>query len=61
MWKYRTLDDGTTKVTVHLDASAPSSLVLPVVTGRAAGAPLPACGVLRGQPCRGYVAAANGG
>jgi predicted acyl esterase len=30
----------------------PSTVVLPVVDGLTAPTPLPACGVLRGQPCR---------
>lgn len=60
-WKHRTIDDGDTQVTVTSSAASPSSLVLAVVADRRAGAPLPACGSLRGQPCRRYVPAANGG
>ena len=37
-----------------------SRAVLPVVSGVDVPTPLPACGSLRGQPCRNYVAAANG-
>ena len=61
LWKWDTIDDGTTKVTVHSTVAEPSALVLPVIQRRTAGAPLPACGVLRGQPCRAYVPATNGG
>lgn len=61
LWTYRTVDDGTTEVTVHSTVDAPSALVLPVVEGRAAGGPLPACDTLRGQPCRRYVPTANAG
>jgi predicted acyl esterase len=39
----------------------PSRVVLPVVPGVAAPPGLPPCPGLRGQPCRTYVAAANGG
>ena len=34
----------------------PSRVVLPVVSGVTVPTPLPACGALRGQPCRTYVA-----
>ncbi len=37
-----------------------SRAVLPVVSGVDVPTPLPECGSLRGQPCRNYVAAANG-
>jgi hypothetical protein len=40
---------------------AASRLVLPVVTGGGHPAALPACPGLRGQPCRTYVPASNGG
>jgi predicted acyl esterase len=39
----------------------PSRLVLPVVGGIQAPAALPPCPALRGQPCRTYQPAANGG
>jgi hypothetical protein len=61
LWTFRTIDHGTTRVTITHDAAHPSALVLPVVPGRVAGAPRPPCGVLRGQPCRDSVAASNGG
>ncbi len=38
------------------DVDHPSRLVLPVVSGIAVPATAPACGALRGQPCRPYVA-----
>lgn len=61
LWKFQTIETGETKVRVELGGTTPSSLVLPVVVGERAGAPLPACGVLRGQPCRPYIQATNGG
>jgi hypothetical protein len=42
-------------------AAMPSRVVLPVVEGVAAPPALPPCPGLRGQPCRSYEAAANGG
>ncbi len=42
-------------------AAQPSKIVLPVVPNPAPPAELPACPSLRGQPCRDYVAAGNGG
>lgn len=61
VWEFRTIDNGET-VTVANDAAHPSKLVLPVVTGVEvpASAP-PACGSLRGEPCRTWVKASNGG
>ena len=60
VWEFRTISAGET-VTIAYDADHPSQLVLSVVPV-AVGAPAPAaCGALRGQPCRDYVAAANGG
>ncbi|MFN8021954.1 MAG: CocE/NonD family hydrolase [Acidimicrobiales bacterium] len=61
VWVFDTLSDGETVTVVHDDAH-PSALVLPVVpdVDLASGAP-PACGALRGQPCRAYEPAANGG
>jgi uncharacterized protein len=60
IWEFRTISAGET-ITIAHDAEHPSQIVLsvvPVVVG--APAP-PACGSVRGQPCRTYVAAANGG
>ena len=59
LWRWKTIDDGSTEVTVHSSTTAPSALVLPVVAGAKAGGPLPACNTLRGQPCRTYVPTAN--
>ena len=61
VWEFKTLDKGET-VTIANDAQHPSRLVLPVVPGIDVPkvAP-PACGSLRGQPCRTWVKAANGG
>jgi uncharacterized protein len=61
VWAFRTIDNGET-VTVATDAEHPSKLVLPVVTGvEVPVAAPPACGSLRGEPCRTWVKAANGG
>lgn len=63
IWEFATLASGET-VTIGHDIDRPSRLVLPVVTTSAAAiasAPAPACGSLRGQPCRAWVPAANGG
>jgi predicted acyl esterase len=61
VWQFDTIDNGET-VTIAYDAQHPSKLVLPVVPGVdvPAAAP-PACGSLRGEPCRPWVKAANGG
>lgn len=42
-------------------AAQPSKIVLPVVPNPTPPAELPPCPSLRGQPCRDYVAAGNGG
>jgi predicted acyl esterase len=64
-WSFRTIDDGSTTVEVLHDAEHPSSIVLAVVPLDALSTALPpapaACGALRGQPCRPYEPAANGG
>jgi hypothetical protein len=61
VWEFRTIDNGET-VTIAHDAEHPSNLLLPVVPGIVVpkAAP-PACGSLRGEPCRKWVKAANGG
>ena len=61
IWTFRTIDDGSTTVTVARSSKHPSALVLPVVTGGRAGAPLPPCGTLRGQECRTFIASSTGG
>ena len=60
-WNFRTVEKGADKVTVAWGGPRPSQLVLPVVTGRSPSTPRPPCGTLRGQPCRLFVPAANGG
>jgi predicted acyl esterase len=57
-WRFDSVDDGSTRVTVHLGES---KLMLPVLTGVTAPTPLPAPTALRGQPSRAYAPAANGG
>ncbi|HSB86037.1 MAG TPA: CocE/NonD family hydrolase [Ilumatobacteraceae bacterium] len=61
IWEFRTIDDGQT-VTVAFDAEHPSQLVLAEIPNAKVPAPAPpACGSLRGQPCRPWTKAANGG
>ena len=57
-WRFDSVDDGSTRVTVHLGESR---LVLPVLPGVTAPTLLPGATALRGQPSRAYVPAANGG
>ena len=60
-WEFRSISAGET-VSIYTGADHPSSIALPVVPGVAITAPMPpACGSLRGQPCREYVPASNGG
>jgi uncharacterized protein len=61
IWEFRTVAAGE-QVTIAHDADHPSRLVLSVTDGVTvpADAP-PACGSLRGQPCRPYQPAVNGG
>ena len=61
LWKFRTIEYGATKVSIGHVAASPSALVLPVLNGGTITTPLPGCDVLRGQPCRTYVPALNGG
>ena len=61
IWSFRTIDKDET-VTIAHDPQHPSMLVLPVVAGATIPTPAPpACGSLRGEPCRTFVAASNGG
>ncbi len=53
-WAFAALP-GPRTVTVARSAAQPSKVVLPVVPGIAVSTGLPACGTLRGQPCRTYV------
>ena len=48
-------------VTIAHDAEHPSRIVLPVVPVTVDAPMPPACDSLRGQPCRTYVPASNGG
>ncbi len=61
VWEFRTIANGET-VTVAHNLELQSKLVLSVVTGvDVPKAAPPACGSLRGQPCRPWVKASNGG
>lgn len=61
-WAFATLATaGTVENEIAHSAAQPSRLVLPVVRGAQPPAGLPPCPGLRGQPCRPYVPAANGG
>ncbi|MFT3715950.1 MAG: CocE/NonD family hydrolase [Gordonia sp. (in: high G+C Gram-positive bacteria)] len=60
-WRFQTPNTGGRVVdTIGLGAGG-SSLVLPVVPGQRAGGPAPDCQALRGEPCRRYRPAFNGG
>ena len=61
LWEFDTIDDGTTTVSVLHGPDVPSRLVLPTVPATPTVTPLPGCDTLRGQPCRDYVPAGNGG
>ncbi len=62
VWQFATYQThGTVTDTVGLDGAHPSALVLSVVPGITPPDPQPACPSLRGQPCRTYVPAGNGG
>lgn len=61
IWTFRAIDTGTTTVTIDRRPGAQSALVLPVVGDANAGAPLPPCGTVRGQPCRHYQPSSTGG
>lgn len=59
IWDFDTVEDGSIRNTIRLGAS---KLVLPVAPGAEAGAPLPVdCPSARGQPCRAFAPASNGG
>jgi putative CocE/NonD family hydrolase len=61
VWQFKTIAAGE-HVTVLYDSEHASRLVLPIVdVGHALTEAPPACGALRGEPCRNWVAAANGG
>ncbi len=58
IWTFDTLDHGQ-HATVGLGGSVASALVVNVVSGVHATTTLPACGSLRGEPCRTYVPEGN--
>ena len=61
-WQFATYPTGGSVTdTVGLGGAHPSALVLSVVKGVAPPDAQPSCPSLRGQPCRSYAAAANGG
>ena len=60
IWEFRTVSNGET-VTIAHDAEHPSRIVLPVVPVTVDAPMPPECDSLRGQPCRTYVPASNGG
>ena len=58
-WTFATLDSGNT-ATVGIGGVEASSLVVNEVHGVHSTAALPACGSLRGEPCRAFQAESNG-
>jgi predicted acyl esterase len=61
-WAFDTLvTGGTVENEIARTPGQPSRLVLPVVSGVDVPPGLPPCPGLRGQPCRSYVPASNGG
>ena len=60
IWAFRSISNGE-KVTIAHDADHPSQVVLSVVAVPITAPAPPACGSLRGQPCRPFQPAANGG
>jgi len=60
VWSFsQPVPTGTATVDIAFSPSQPSSLVLPVITGLQASAPLPPCPSLRNEPCRPYTQLAN--
>jgi uncharacterized protein len=60
VWSFsQTVPTGTATVDIAFSPSQPSSLVLPVITGLQASAPLPPCPSLRNEPCRPYAQLVN--
>jgi hypothetical protein len=57
-WEFATLDDGQ-GVSIGIGSMAASSLTVDAVRGVTATPTLPACGSLRGEPCRAYQAENN--
>ncbi len=62
VWAFATYQThGRVTDTIGLGGNTPSALVLSVIRGIQPPDPQPVCPSLRGQPCRTYVAATNGG
>jgi predicted acyl esterase len=60
IWSFdQSVPAGTADISIAYSPSQPSFLVLPVIPGLDAGAPMPPCGVLRNEPCRPYVKLVN--
>jgi predicted acyl esterase len=60
IWRFATIETGSTVNEIGIGGDHASAVVLPVVPSVASG-PEPPCPSNRAQPCRTYVAAANGG
>jgi uncharacterized protein len=61
VWAFESISNGET-VTIAHDFEHMSRIVLSEIPGISVPSPAPAaCGALRGQPCRPWVTAANGG
>ncbi len=58
-WAFDTVDDGSQTASVAFGGPVASKLVVNVVHGVDATSTLPACGSLRGEPCRAYVPEGN--
>jgi len=58
-WQFATVDDGSQSVSVGYGGVIASSLDANVVRHVVATTTLPACGALRGEPCRSYLAEGN--
>ena len=60
IWSFnQSVPVGTADIAISTSPSQPSFLVLPVIPGLDAGAPMPPCGALRNEPCRPYVKLVN--
>ncbi len=58
-WEFATLDDGNQTASVDYGGVHASQLVVNAVHGVTPTSTLPACGSLRGEPCRAYVPEGN--
>jgi predicted acyl esterase len=60
VWSFsHTVPAKTSRVSIVMSSTQPSSVVLPVVAGVTAGASQPPCPSLRNEPCRGYARIVN--